>query len=108
SLLQRQLHERIVHLQENKKVFDLTWQRLSVATAAAVLFILSGILFWMNGHKAVPQNSSEKQVEVSLIDPDSISSVIQGGEGMIIASESDLSGISYDENSFPRPEQGWS
>ena len=36
SILQRQLHERIMHQQENKKVFDLSWQRLSIAAAAAV------------------------------------------------------------------------
>lgn len=73
SILQRQLHERIVHLQENKKVFDLTWQRLSVAAAAAVLFITAGILFWMNGYNQGPQMASDpKQVEVMLSDPDSL------------------------------------
>ncbi len=73
SILQRQLHERIVHLQENKKIFDLTWQRLSVAAAAAVLFITAGILFWMNGSNQDPQIASNpKQVEVMLSDPDSL------------------------------------
>ncbi len=76
SLLQRQLHERIVHLQENKKVFDFTWQRLSVAASASVLFITAGILFWMNIHRSVPV--SEKQVEVALIDRDSINTEIHG------------------------------
>ena len=73
SILQRQLHERIVHLQENKKVFDLTWQRLSVAAAAAVLFIAAGILFWMNSYKPNAETASnQKQVEVMLADPDSL------------------------------------
>lgn len=73
SMLQRQLHERIVHLQENKKVLDLSWQRLSVAAAAAVLFISAGILFWMNGMKSKPELASNpRQVEVSLTDPDSL------------------------------------
>lgn len=73
SILQRQLHERVVHLQENKKVFDLTWQRLSVAAAAAVLFITAGILFWMNGNTHTPENAPDpKQVEVTLSHPDSL------------------------------------
>lgn len=72
SLLQRQLHERIVHAQENKKVLDSSWQRLSVAAAAAVLFITSGILFWMNTNQPEPGDTgAERRVEVSLA-PDSI------------------------------------
>jgi len=76
SILQRQLHERIVHLQENKKVFDLTWQRLSVAASASVLFITAGILFWMNINR--PGTITEKQVQVALIDRDSLKNEIQG------------------------------
>ena len=73
SILQRQLHERIVHQQENKKVFDLSWQRLSVAAAAAVMFISAGVLFWMNSQ--LPQNemaATEKQVEVNLAPVDTL------------------------------------
>jgi len=76
SILQRQLHERIVHLQENKKVFDFTWQRLSVAASAAVLFIAAGILFWMNVNRSGPM--TERRVRVALIDRDSLSNEIQG------------------------------
>lgn len=76
SILQRQLHERIVHLQENKKVFDFTWQRLSVAASAAVLFITAGILFWMNINRSGP--IAHKQVEVAIIDRDSLKSEIHG------------------------------
>ncbi|HYK77390.1 MAG TPA: energy transducer TonB [Daejeonella sp.] len=65
SILQRQLHERIAQKQEDKKIFDLSWQRLSVAAAAAVMFILAGILFWMK--KPLPQPlANQKQVEVDL------------------------------------------
>jgi len=81
SILQRQLHERIVHLQENKKVFDLTWQRLSIAAAAAVLFISAGILFWMNSNQAVQEpDSSSKQVNVSLMDSDTIVATVKPTE----------------------------
>lgn len=75
SILQRQLQERIVHLQENKKIYDFTWQRLSVAASASVLFITAGILFWMNINR--PGTIAERQVEVSLIHQDSVKNEIQ-------------------------------
>ena len=73
SILQRQLHERIMHQQENKKVFDLSWQRLSIAAAAAVMFITAGVLFWMNGN--VPDQKlagSPKHVDVRVTPIDSL------------------------------------
>lgn len=47
SLLQKSLEARIDQQHENKNIFHFTWQRLSVAMAAAVIFTLAGILFWM-------------------------------------------------------------
>ena len=85
SILQRQLHERIVHLQENKKVFDLTWQRLSVAASASVLFITAGILFWMNVNRSAPV--AERQVQVALIDPDSLKTEINGSSSSAVIRE---------------------
>lgn len=76
SILQRQLQERVVNLQENKKVFDFTWQRLSVAASASVLFITAGILFWMSFNRS--GNITERQVDVSLINRDSLNNEIQG------------------------------
>jgi hypothetical protein len=75
SILQRQLQERIVHLQKKKKIYDFTWQRLSVAASASVLFITAGILFWMSINR--PGTMAERQVEVSLIDRDSVNNEIQ-------------------------------
>lgn len=95
SLLQRQLHLRIVHLQENKKVFDLTWQRLSVAASASVLFIAAGILFWMNLNRSVPP--MEKQVEVALMHRDSIKSELRAYEGGLSESK-ELKAISFDQS----------
>lgn len=88
SILQRQLHERIVHLQENKKVFDFTWQRLSVAAAAAVMFVSAGILFWMNSPKPDDRLASEshRPVEVSVIDKDSVETVIKAKDQPVVAS----------------------
>ncbi len=85
SILQRQLHERIVHLQENKKVFDFTWQRLSVAASASVLFITAGILFWMNVNRSGPL--TEKQVQVALIDRDSLKTEINGSSSNAVIQE---------------------
>ncbi len=88
SILQRQLHERIVHLQENKKVFDLSWQRLSIAAAAAVLFISAGILFWMNSNRPGAElAANHKQVEVSVIDRDSLGSVIASSKNSAAIAE---------------------
>jgi hypothetical protein len=73
SILQRQLHERISHQQENKKVFDLSWQRLSIAAAAAVMFITAGVLFWMNGQLPAQKiAANRKQVEVNIAPVDSL------------------------------------
>ena len=47
SLLQRQLKSRIDEQKETKRVSVITWQRLSIAAAAAVLFIAISIMFWM-------------------------------------------------------------
>lgn len=68
SMLQRQLQERIAQKEHAKKVFGLTWQRLSIAAAAAVTFITAGILFWMNtfspqaGDKLASQTGKEVHV----------------------------------------------
>ncbi len=86
SILQRQLHERIVHLQENKKVFHFIWQRLSVAASVSVLCITAGILFWMNIYR--PGSTAERQVHVSLIiDRDSLKTEIQGSQNRPVIKE---------------------
>ncbi len=74
SLLQRQLEGRIAQQQEEKKVFYFTWQRLSVAAAAGLLFISAGILFWMKGYNRHENQiaSKEKRVEVKLTPHDSL------------------------------------
>jgi hypothetical protein len=60
------LHKLIVHLQENRKVFELALSRIRIPAAAAVLFISAGILFWMNSDHAVQEPaSSAKQVNVN-------------------------------------------
>lgn len=67
SLLQRQLEERISEAAEKKNMFFFTWQRLSVAAAAGLLFVSASILFWMKGTNNDSQLAGDpKKVEVSL------------------------------------------
>jgi len=47
SLLQKQLHDRVKQQKTHQKQSIYTWQRLSIAAAAAVLFIAVSIIFWM-------------------------------------------------------------
>lgn len=73
SLLQKQLHERIAQQQTVKKTAVITWQRLSIAAAAAVLFIAVSIMFWMredNHQKELAGRA--KKVDVELAPTDSI------------------------------------
>ncbi|WP_222537268.1 carboxypeptidase-like regulatory domain-containing protein [Pedobacter polysacchareus] len=67
SLLQKQLQERIADHQAEKKTKVITWQRLSIAATAAVLFIAVSVVFWMK--EVAQQNQLAKQgkeVEVNL------------------------------------------
>ena len=84
SILQRQLHKRIMLQQENKKVFDLSWQRLSVAAAAAVMFISACVLFWMNSQVSTnrQQTSSSNQIEIVIATEDSLSNNIFKGRDL--------------------------
>jgi hypothetical protein len=47
SLLQKQLQERVAEQRNVKKTSVITWQRLSIAATAAVLFVAVSIVFWM-------------------------------------------------------------
>ena len=67
SLLQKQLHERIAEQQHVKKSAVITWQRLSIAATAAVLFISVGVIFWMK-QVSYQENLAKlpKKVDVSI------------------------------------------
>ncbi len=68
SILQKQLQERIGQHQRTKKVSVVTWQRLSIAAAAAVLFIAVSIVFWMkeNNNQKQLALANSKKVDVTL------------------------------------------
>ncbi len=65
SLLQKQLEVRIAGQQETKKKAVITWQRLSIAATAALIFILGGIIFWMK-FNYVQKVKAPAVVEVNL------------------------------------------
>jgi hypothetical protein len=64
SLLQRQLAERIDQQKSIKKQSVITWQRLSIGSAAAVLFITVGIVYWMKQVNFDKALNSSKKVDV--------------------------------------------
>ena len=67
SLLQKQLHERIAEQKISKKANVATWQRLSIAAAAAVVFISVGLMFLMRQSTPSGQKQAgNKAVEVTL------------------------------------------
>lgn len=68
SLLQKQLAERIAQKPIEKKRWAITSQRLSIASAAAVLFIAVCILFWMKGNKRQEMLAANepKKVDVTI------------------------------------------
>ncbi len=66
SLLQKQLQERVAQKPIEKKMWRITSQRLSIAAAAAVLFVTVSLLFWMkesNRREMTAKNA--KKVEVN-------------------------------------------
>jgi len=66
SLLQKQLRDRVNQQQSTKKQSIITWQRLSIGSAAAVLFITVGIVYWMKQVNYDKALNSSKKVEVAL------------------------------------------
>lgn len=92
SILQKQLEERIAVKQEEKNRFHFTWQRISIAAAAGLLFIAASILYWMKGNQAF--RPSVKEVEVNLPSKDGL-----GKEYRSVRSLS--SQVS------PEPQEGW-
>ncbi|RYG21329.1 MAG: hypothetical protein EOO07_02885 [Chitinophagaceae bacterium] len=68
SLLQKQLQERIAQKPLQEKRWQITSQRLSIAAAAAVLFVTVSLLFWMreNNNREKIASNTPKKVEVAI------------------------------------------
>lgn len=68
SLLQKQLQERIAQKPIEQKRWRLTAQRLSIGAAAAVLFVVASLLFWMresNNREQLAKQSKKVDVLVA-------------------------------------------
>ncbi len=52
SILQKQLHQKVAQKSVEKKKWQITSQRLSIASTAAVLFIIVSLLFWFKINNA--------------------------------------------------------
>lgn len=89
SILQRQLQERIAQQQNTKKQSVITWQRLSIGSAAAVMFIAAGVVFWMKQANYQQQQVKNKQVEVVLA-PKASAPVASPIDSAIVAGSQDL------------------
>jgi hypothetical protein len=59
SLLQKQLHDRVAQQKTHQKQAVVTWQRLSIAATAAVVFIAVSIIFWMKDNASREQQSQQ-------------------------------------------------
>jgi len=67
SLLQKQLRERVSEQQVYKKRSLITWQRLSIAATAAVMFISVSVIFWMREDNRRKELAAlPKKVDVNL------------------------------------------
>ena len=68
SLLQKQLQNRIAQKPVEQKRWQITSQRLSIAAAAAVLFVTVSLLFWMREKDSRAQLAANtpKKVEVAI------------------------------------------
>ena len=67
SMLQKQLHERVAELQSVKKTSVITWQRLSIAATAAVMFIAVSVMFWMRENNLQKELAGRpKKVDVTI------------------------------------------
>jgi hypothetical protein len=69
SLLQKQLEIRIAGQQESKKRSVITWQRLSIAATAAVIFVAVSIMFWMRQNNAFKEAAKASAVVEVNLDP---------------------------------------
>lgn len=73
SLLQKQLHDRVAQKPIETKRWTITSQRLSIASAAAVLFIVVSVLFWMKESSRTKIEANQaKSVKIEIAPTDKV------------------------------------
>jgi outer membrane biosynthesis protein TonB len=110
SLLQRQLAERIDQQKSTKKQSVITWQRLSIGSAAAVLFITAGIVYWMkqvnydkslNAVKKVDVVIAPKEEQDTILPKTVIPEVLMLPKGEAIAQNKKMKAVAADATVAP-------
>lgn len=82
SLLQQRLNKRVAEQDQEKGVRFFGWQRLSIASAAAVLFVVSLVFLWMKNYM-VQKQSRTVDVELSAGEYSiQVEPIMNGGEAV--------------------------
>ena len=82
SLLQQRLNKRVTEEHQEKGVRFFGWQRLSIASAAAVLFVVSLVFLWMKNYM-VQKQSRTVDVELSAGEYSiQVEPIMNGGEAV--------------------------
>ncbi|SUI98113.1 Uncharacterised protein [Sphingobacterium spiritivorum] len=82
SLLQQRLNKRVAEQHQEKGVRFFGWQRLSIASAAAVLFVVSLVFLWMKNYM-VQKQSRTVDVELSAGEYSiQVEPIMNGGEAV--------------------------
>ncbi|MGY5252476.1 hypothetical protein [Sphingobacterium spiritivorum] len=82
SLLQQRLNKRVAEQHQEKGVRFFGWQRLSIASAAAVLFVVSLVFLWMKSYM-VQKQSRTVDVELSAGEYSiQVEPIMNGGEAV--------------------------
>lgn len=83
SLLQKQLHDRVAEHNSTKKTTVITWQRLSIAATAAVIFISVGIIFWMKQVNYQEMASKQpKKIDVNIAPKAADNGVVENADAI--------------------------
>lgn len=108
SLLQQRLADRILEQEAHKKAFSITSQRLSIAAASGLMFILAVILFWMNGYQS-PEITKKVEVSLSAQPPGQSNTARISKPAAVIANSvaSPIFAIAKESLSRSEPLTGW-
>ncbi|MXV49573.1 hypothetical protein GS399_01200 [Pedobacter sp. HMF7647] len=107
SLLQKRLENRIAQNHHIRNVQGFTWQRISIAATAGLLFLVASVLYLMNSQKNRDRQlaATQKQVDVTLTHPDSLDesvAAIEPEEKINTAPQTDVRIAVTEKNRLPK------